>query len=434
MAAAGLAIAGCARTQTASRIRRISPGQKLNIGVIGAGGRGANNLDAMAAENIVALCDVDDKNAAASFAKYPQARRYRDFRKMLEVEKSLDTVIVSTPDHTHAIAAITALQHGKHVYCEKPLAHSIYEVRKMRAVAERSGLVTQMGQQGHAMEGTRRAVEVIRSGAIGEVSEVHVWTDRPAGWWPQGEGRPTDIPPVPDTLDWDLWLGPAPFRPYHPVYVPFKWRGRWDFGTGAVGDMGVHNLDTAFWALNLGLPESAEVVESAPKTDDCPPLWSILRLIFPQKQRTGAVRLMFYDGAKKPPAELFQGEKITENGSLIIGSKGTLFTRDWHAGGERPGDMFLLLPKKKFLDYTPPTPWLPRAKNHHDEFIQACKGGPKTQSPFSYASLLTESLLVGQLALRTGKKIVWDSTRMKARGVPEASPFIRPQFRRGWEV
>jgi predicted dehydrogenase len=431
--AASISLSGCVNTPAGRSARPLGTNEKLNIGIIGAGGRGADNLDGVDTENILALCDVDENVAAKSFAKYPNAKRYRDFRKMLEAEKSLDAVVVSTPDHTHAIAAITAMQLGKHVYCEKPLAHSIYEARKMREVAARTGVVTQMGTQGHAMEGSRRAVEVIRSGAIGEVRDLHVWTDRPAGWWPQGEERPTDTPPVPDLLDWDLWLGPAPWRPYHPVYVPFKWRGRWDFGTGAIGDMGVHNLDTAFWALDLGLPTSAEVIDSGKKTADCPPLWSILRLNFPAKQNRGAVRLTFYDGAKNPPAELFQGEPIPTNGSLIIGSKGTLFTRTWH-GGESPDDMFVLLPRKHFLGYSSPAPTLPRTKEHHFEFIQACKGGPKTESSFAYASVLTEALLVGQLALRTGKNIEWDAARMRAIGVPEGDKYVHPEFRKGWSI
>lgn len=405
----------------------------MNLGFIGAGGRATENLKEMTSENIVALCDVDDKNAAASFAKFPNAKRYRDFRKMLEAEKSLDAVVVSTPDHTHALTAIHAMQMGKHVYCEKPLAHSIWEARKMADTAREHGVVTQMGTQGHAMEGTRRAVEVIRSGVLGEISELHVWTDRPAGWWPQGEERPTETPPVPDTLDWDLWLGPAPHRPYHPIYVPFKWRGRWDFGTGAIGDMGVHNLDTAYWALELGLPESAEVLDSAPKTNDCPPLWSRIQLNFSSQGGKRAVKMLFYDGGKHPPAELFHGEEIPTNGSLVIGSKGTLFTRTWH-GGENASDMFLLLPKKEFVDYKAPTPTLPRTKEHHFEFIQACKGGPPAQSPFSYAARLTETLLVGQLALRTGKRIEWDAKNMQARGVKEADPYIHPHFRKGWSV
>lgn len=429
---AGLTVAGAPCVQAAGR--KIPPGEKLNIGIIGAGGRGFENLKGVESENIVALCDVDDERAREAFAKFPGAKRYRDFRKMLDAEKSLDAVVVSTPDHTHAIAAITAMRRGLHVYCEKPLAHSIYEVRQMAAVARESGVVTQMGQQGHAMEGSRRAVEVVRSGAIGEVKELHVWTDRPAGWWPQGEARPAETPAVPATLDWDLWLGPAAERPYHPVYVPFKWRGRWDFGTGAIGDMGVHNLDTAFWALELGVPVSAEVKATGPKTADCPPLWSIIELQYPARGARPPVKLTFYDGKKLPPAELFHGEKITDNGSLIVGSKGTLYTRTWHGGGEFAGDMFELIPKKDFAGYQPPAGTLPRTEEHHIEWIKACKGGPATQSNFGYAALLTEGLLVGMLALRTGKRIEWDAKNMKAGGVPEADAFIQPNFRKGWEI
>ena len=417
----------------AARAPRIAPHDKLNLGIIGAGGRGFDNLMGVSSENIVALCDVDDARAAQAFAKFPKAKRYRDFRQMLEQEKSLQAVVVSTPDHTHAIAAISAMKRGLHVYCEKPLAHSIWEVREMARVARKMGVVTQMGQQGHAMEGSRRAVEVVRSGALGEVRELHVWTDRPAGWWPQGDERPSDTPAAPPTLDWDLWLGPAQPRPYHPVYVPFKWRGRWDFGTGPIGDMGVHNLDTAFWALDLGIPLSAEVKESGPKTADCPPLWSILELHYAARGHQPPVKLTFYDGKKLPPAELFQGAEITDNGSLIIGSRGTLYTRTWHGGGESKGDMFTLLPTKTFASFQPPKPRLPRTEEHHLEWIRACKGGPITQSDFSYAARLTEGLLVGFLALRTGRRIEWDARRMRAVGCPEADPFIKPTFRKGWE-
>lgn len=408
-----------------------SPDDKLNLAFIGPGGRGADNLAAMASENIVALCDVDLDRARGTFEKYPDAHRYRDFREMLEKETGLDGVVVSTPDHTHATAAIAAMRKGLHVYCEKPLGHSIYEIREMTKAASDAGVVTQMGTQGHAMEGTRRAVEVIRSGMLGDIRELHVWTDRPNGWWPQGENRPEDRPPVPPTLDWELWLGPAPSRPYHPVYVPFKWRGRWDFGTGAIGDMGVHNLDTAFWALDLGLPSSAQVVDTAPKTDDCPPLWSITEIEYPETPKRPAVKLTFYDGKKLPPESLFHGEPIPSNGSLVIGDQGTLFTRTWH-GGQNEDDMFLLLPRKKFLDAQLPPVSLPRTRDHHFEFIAACKGGPRTQSHFEYASRLTEGLLVGSLALRTGKRIDWNAEEMVAEGCPEANQLIHPTFRTGW--
>ena len=429
---AGLTVAALPSVRAAAR--SVPPGDKLNIGMIGAGGRGFENLKGVQSENIVALCDVDDDRAKEAFGKYPGAKRYRDFRRMLDAEPTLDAVVVSTPDHTHAIAAIAAMRRGLHVYCEKPLAHSIYEVRQMAAAAKEFGVVTQMGQQGHAMEGSRRAVEVFRAGAIGEVKELHVWTDRPAGWWPQGGERPAETPVVPATLDWDLWLGPAAHRAYHPEYIPFKWRGRWDFGTGPIGDMGVHNLDTAFWALDLGLPVSAEVKASSPKTADCPPLWSIIELHYPARGIRPPVKLTFYDGKKLPPAELFHGEKITDNGSLMVGSKGTLYTRTWHGGGEGDDDLFALLPKKVFAGYQPPVPTLPRTEEHHIEWINACKGGPAAQSDFGYAATLTEGLLVGMLALRTGKRIEWDAKSMKAVRISEADAFIKPAFRKGWEI
>lgn len=419
---------------SAAAARKLSPNEKLNIGIIGCGGRGADNMQGVQSENIVALCDVDTVRAEAAARKHPQAKRYQDFREMLDKEKSLDAVVISTPDHVHAVAAISAMQRGLHVYCEKPLARTIYEARRMREVARESGLVTQMGTQGHAFEGSRRAVEVIRSGAIGDVTELYVWTDRPAGWWPQGIERPTETPPVPETLSWDLWLGPAQPRPYNPIYAPFKWRGFWDFGTGAIGDMGVHNLDTAYWALELGLPISAEVKNSSGNTTkECPPEWSMIELHFAARDARPPVKMTFMDGKKLPPAELFHGEEMADNGSLVIGSKGTLYTRTWH-GGESEKDMFLLLPKKEFTEYKPPEPFLPRTSEHHAEWIAACKGGPKAQSDFGYASRLTETLLVGLLAVRTGKRIEWDAEKMVAKGCPEADPFIRPVFRKGWAV
>src|SRR6185369_9688541 len=283
----------------------------INLAVVGAGGRGADNINDLSGTgvNIVALCDCDRKRAAESFRRYPDARQYTDWRKMLEKEKGIEAVLVATPDHNHAIISIAAMHHGKHVYCEKPLAHSIWEAREMARVAASTGLVTQMGTQGHAYEGTRVAVEVLRAGMIGDVTELHVWTDRPAGWWPQGVARPVEAPPVPPELDWDVWLGPAPMRPYNPAYVPFVWRGFWDFGTGAIGDMGIHNLDTAFWALELGVPTVVEVKDcasatTAPSMKETAPLWSVIEFHFPARKSLPAVKMTWYDGGKLTPKEL----------------------------------------------------------------------------------------------------------------------------------
>src|SRR6266853_1403436 len=233
---------------------------RLNIASIGVGGKGASDVANVDNENIYALCDVDEVNAAGSFRQYEKAKRYKDFRVMLEKEGShIDAVTVSTPDHMHAPAAMMAMKMGKHVYCQKPLTHTVFEARQMAEVARQHKVVTQMGNQGHCNPDTRRLVELIQSGVLGKVSAIHVWTDRPGNWWPQGIERPNGTTPAPPTLDWDLWLGVAPWRPYNPAYVPFKWRGFWDFGTGALGDMGIHNTDTAYWGLNLGLPTTIEV-------------------------------------------------------------------------------------------------------------------------------------------------------------------------------
>src|SRR5688572_575485 len=251
----------------AARPRRVSPNEKLNIAAIGAGGQASTDINGCAAENIVALCDVDRTRLEERGAKFPKARLFRDYRQMLETMKEIDAVIVSTPDHHHAHAAIMAMRMGKHVYCQKPMSHSVWEARLMREVAAKTKVVTQMGNQGHAFDSTRRLVELVQAGAIGEVREVHVWTDRPI--WPQGIERPKESAPVPEHLDWDLWLGPAPQRPYHGAYAPFNWRGWWDFGTGAPGDMGCHNADAAFWALKLDAPTSVEAESSGVNSETC---------------------------------------------------------------------------------------------------------------------------------------------------------------------
>jgi predicted dehydrogenase len=414
----------------------------LRVAVIGVGGRGFDNLEAVsnAGARIVALCDCDSRQADRAFSAFPDAARHTDWRRLLERESSLEAVVVATPDHNHAIVAVHAMNAGKHVYCEKPLAHSIAEARAMARVAKERGLVTQMGTQGHAFEGTRRAVEVMRAGVLGDVTELHVWTDRPAGWWPQGVARPTDSPSIPSGLDWDVWLGPAPQRPYNPAYVPFKWRGFWDFGTGAIGDMGIHNLDTAFWGLELGAPTSVTVTDCSPAlteptAKETAPVWSIIELVFPARGAKPPVKMTWYDGGKLPPAALFHGEPIIskDGGSLVVGSKGTLFTRTWH-GGETDDDMFVLLPRQRFEGFKPPEPTLPRASNHHQEWVDACRGKGTTQSPFGYAAVLTESLLLGNVALRTGKSIEWDAATMEVRGDAAANAIVKPAFRSGWSL
>ncbi|MDH7570176.1 MAG: Gfo/Idh/MocA family oxidoreductase, partial [Armatimonadota bacterium] len=325
-----------------------SPNEKLNIGIIGCGGQGASDLRNVSSENIVALCDVDWARAANAFKEYPNARKYKDFRKMLEEGKDIDAVTISTPDHIHAPAALMAMKLGKHVYCQKPLTHTIYEARVLREAAAYYKVATQMGNQGHSNSGARRAVEVVRSGAIGAVREVHCWTDRPI--WPQGLERPTETVPVPDTLDWDLWLGPAPVRPYNPCYVPFKWRGWWDFGCGALGDMACHVMDMAFWSLNLENPLSVEA-QSSGVNDETAPKWSIITYEFGPRGDLPPCKLIWYDGGKKPPRELFElpeDAPIESNGTLMIGDKGKLYSPDAY------GASFRLWPAKDFEGYQPP--------------------------------------------------------------------------------
>ena len=297
--------------------------ERLNIAAIGSGGKGQVDIDGCESQNIVALCDVDPGKAAHMFNRHAKAAKYADFRQMLEKEgKNIDAVTVSTPDHTHATAAAMAMRLGKHVYCQKPLTHSVLEARVLTDLARKHKVATQMGNQGHSNPDSRRYVELIQAGVLGDVKEVHIWTDRPI--WPQGIGRPSGSPPVPKNVNWDLWLGPAPERPYHPAYHPFKWRGFWDFGTGAVGDMGCHNSDLAYWALNLRDPKTLEAVSSG-INDETAPKWSIITYHFPQQGKRKPVKVVWYDGGKKPDSALARQKSLPGNGSILIGSKDSLY-------------------------------------------------------------------------------------------------------------
>lgn len=404
--------------------------ERLDIAVVGCGGRGGENLKEIAGQNIVALCDVDEATAAATFKAFPKARKSRDFRKMLDqIHGQIDAVVVSTPDHMHAPVSLAAMQLGKHVYCEKPLTWCIAEARRMAETARKHKLATQMGTQGMAAAGSRAGVEVVRSGVLGPVRELHVWTDRAKGWWPQGVDRPKDTPPAPKGLDWDLWLGVASERPYHPAYVPFKWRGWKDFGTGAVGDMGIHNAAMPFVGLRLGPPRSVEIVETSGLKEETFPEWSILRYQFPARGDQPALTLHWYEGGKKPSSDLIFGRKVAENGAILVGDKGTLYSIEW-TGGD-----WHLLPEHKFRDFKPPQPSEPRSPGHHAEWIRACKVGPAAYCNFiDFAAAITEVMLLGVLALRTGSKIEWDAAAMRAPNCPEAEQFIRRQYRKGWGI
>ncbi len=413
------------------------PSEKLNIATIGAGGRAADDIDALKSENIVALCDVDDNNAAETYRKFPKARRYKDFRVMLEKEKGIDAVLVATPDHIHAVASMAAIRAGKHVYCEKPLTRTVKEARALAMAAREARVATQMGNQGMAFEGNRLIKEWLAADAIGPVREVHVWSDRPTHrgrmplWWPQGLERPSDTPAVPDTLDWDLWLGPAPYRPYHPAYVPFKWRGWWDFGSGGLGDMGIHNLAPVFDALKLGAPIRVHAT-STPVFKETVPVAAIVHFAFAARGDQPAVKLHWYDGGLLPerPEELEESRPLdAEDGILFVGDKGKMIVKGW--GGENPR----LLPESRHRAFTPPPKTLPRSIGHHAEWVKACKQGTPTASNFSFAGPLTEAVLLGSIAIRCqGAELAWDPVAMKIPNNPEAEQYLHYDYRPGWSL
>ncbi len=413
------------------------PSEKLNIAVIGAGGRGADDIEGVQSQTIVALCDVDEARAAANLKRFPKAKIHRDFRRMLDQQKDIDAVVVATPDHTHAVASMAALKRHKHVYCEKPLTRTVAEARALTKAAAEAKVATQMGNQGMAFEGNRLIKEWIWSGAIGPVREAHVWSDRPTHrgkmplWWPQGIERPSETPPVPATLDWDLWLGPAPWRPYHPAYVPFKWRGWWDFGSGGLGDMGIHNLAPVFSALKLGPPTSVHA-SSTPLFKETVPVASIVHYQFPARGEMPPVKVHWYDGGLLPerPDELEDDKPLdAEDGIIFVGDKGKILVRGW--GGETPR----LIPDSKHASFTPPPKTLPRSIGHHEEWIAACKTGSPTQSDFSFAGPLTEAVLLGSVAIRMGgEELSWDSAQMKIPNNPEAEQYLQYKYRDGWAL
>jgi predicted dehydrogenase len=410
-------------------VRGTQANNKLNIAGIGVGGRGAADVNGVASENIVALCDVDEKHAAQTFQQYPEAKRYKDFRKMLdEMHNKIDAVVIGTPDHTHAPAGVMAMKLGKHCYCEKPLTHSVYEARLMTEVARENKLVTQMGTQIHAEGNYRRAVELVQTGAIGTVDKVHVWL----GANFNGPPKPTDIsqpdapsdrPTVPETLNWDLWLGPASYRPYHPAYAPFGWRYWWNFANGQLGDFFCHYCDLAFWALKLRHPVTVEA--EGPVHPESAARWTIARQEYPARGKLPPVTLTWYSGGGYP--EFLKEGKVPQwpNAVLFIGSKGMLIA-DY--------GRHLLLPEEEFIDFKPPEPFIPDSIGHHREWVEACKTGGPTTCNFDYSGALTEAALLCNVALRTKKKITWDAKKLKAIGCPEADEFIRRKYRQGWKL
>ena len=407
--------------------------ERVAVAAVGAGGKGEADTAgaASAGAELAFLCDVDDNNAAKTYKTFPQAKRYKDFRQMLEKEqKSIDGVIVSAPDHLHAPVALMAMRLGKPVYCQKPLTHTVHEARLLAQVARETKVATQMGNQGHSHPDTRRLVELIRHGVLGEVREAHVWTDRPI--WPQGIERPKDTPPVPPHLDWDLWLGPAPQRPYHPAYVPFKWRGFWDFGTGALGDMACHCMDLFFFAFEPPAPKAVTALSSGVNAETAPSS-SVIQYDFPSKGRQPALQMTWYDGGAKPPRGLIKGRRLEPNGCILVGSRDTLYVPMYWGAGE-------FLSGAKMDDFKDVPQSVPRApgefeKGHYLEWVNACKGGKdRPMSNFDYSGPMTEAVLLGNVALRAGGKIEWDAEKLRVTNNDAANRFVRKEYRKGWEL
>ena len=408
-----------------------APSDKLNIACVGVGGMGYYDLKNVRSENVIALCDVDQQRAAIAFAEFPSTRKYQDYRIMLEKEPELDAVTVTTPDHNHAIIALAAIKHGKHTYCQKPLTHTIYEARQLALASQKAKVTTQMGNQGHAGEGIRLIKEWIQADAIGKVEEVHCWTNRPD--WPQGMDRPLEKPAIPPTLNWDLWLGPAPYRPYHPTYLPADWRAWWDFGTGALGDMGAHIMDVPFWVLDLDYPDTVQASSTSVNNETYPKA-SIIRYTFPAGNRYSALVLNWYDGEIMPkrPPELEAGRRMgdSDGGILFVGESGKIMCGCY---GSNPR----LIPEKKMKEFKQPAKSIPRSPGIHAEWIQACKNGTQATSNFGYAGKLTETMLLGNLAIKMAVRntvLKWDGPNLRVTNIDEANDYVHFEYREGWTL
>jgi predicted dehydrogenase len=413
--AGAAAAAGCQAPRVA---RKVSPNEKLNLAVIGVAGRGGENLAGVSSQNIVALCDIDSDRLGAAVAKHPGAARYADYRRLLD-RTDLDGIVVSTPDHSHAVIATAVLASGRPLYCEKPVTHTISEARALAAKVTRSGLVTQTGNQIHSGSNYRRVVELIRAGTIGAVREVHHWT---GSVW---ETKP--LPghqSVPSNIDYDLWLGPVKPMPYSSEWVHFNWRRWWHFGGGTLSDFCCHHMDLGVWALNLSLPSRIEAEGPAPDAH-CAPPWMVVHYDFPARGSAPAVRMHWYSGAKRPQVPGAPDLSKWGGGTLFVGDKGMLLA-DY--------GRYVLLPEDQFRGSTPPPRSIPDSIGHHEEWIAACKGVGKTDSPLTYGCHLTEIGQLGNLAFRTGKVIEWDALKMRARGLPEADRWIHHDYRPGWKL
>lgn len=430
------ALAGAATFAAPSFLHGASPNEKLNIAVIGSGGRGAANMEGVSSENIVAVCDVNQDALDSAAQKYPKARKFTDFRKLFDHASEFDAVVVSTTEHTHAFATLPALQLGKHVYCEKPLTYNIAEARRIREAAADAKVATQMGTQIHAEDNYRRVVELIQTGAIGPVSEVHVWVSRAWGWQSKEEAdaakdllfvqdRPAVADPAPSNLDWDLWIGPAPTRPFSKMYIPGpKWYRWWDFGNGTMSDLGSHWVDLPFWALNLDHPLTIEAQGPTPHPEIAP---ASMQAAYEYGQRGDMppVKLTWYQGTRKPEIWKANGIPQWDSGVLFVGEKGMLLS-DY--------GQHVLLPEKEYAGFVPPDPFIAPSLGHYAEWIHACKTGAPTTCNFQYAGQLTEANHLGNVAFRVGKKLEWDHKSLGATNAPEADPFIRRDYRAGWSL
>ncbi len=411
---------------------------RLNLAIIGVGGMGAANIGNLASQNLVAMCDVHESRAAKTYAKYPAAKVYADFRQMLdELEQQIDAVAISTPDHTHAVAAADAMRRGKHVYCEKPLTRTVYEARVLRQMAQRHGVVTQMGNQGSASEGLRRAVELARAATVGPVRRAHLW-------FGGGDGpkeRPTDRPPVPPDLNWDLWLGPAPYRPYHPSYCPGRWRGWRDFGSGGMGDMGCHTANVLFRALRLqelwddrpdDSPPKPTVFQVSGRASEVDtegyPRWMIVDFDFPARDELPPVKLTLYTGGHHPSEEVLRGDAMTKWGALLDGARGAIFSDcPWNT-------RFALLPKAEFQGIQGPERTLPRVQSHHGEWIEACKGRGETFSSFEIGGPMTELIQLANVAATVGEPFPYDPQSGRAPNHSAAQQLLHRDYRDGWSL
>ena len=402
-----------------------SPNEQIQFACIGVGGKGqSDSAEAGRNGKVVAICDVDDNTLKRAGLRFREAKPYNDFRRLFdEMGDKVDAVTVSTPDHNHAVAAVMAMKNDKHCFCQKPLSHSIHEARVMGNLAREKGVATMMGNQGTALDSLRKASAITNSGVLGDVKEVHVWTNRPV--WPQGTDRPSEVSGVPNHVHWHQWIGPAPTRPYHEAYHPFKWRGFWDFGTGALGDMACHTLNMPFMALDLRDP-TAVTATTAGHNKETYTGWSIIDFDFPANDKRGPVKLTWYDGGKRPDPSLFGGEKPESSGALIIGENGSLY------GLQDYCNSYKLLggieePKVEF-DKSP---------GHFTEWINAINGkGPATSNFPDYAGPLTETILLGNLAVWVGdgKRVEWDAKNLKSTNMPELASFVKRDYRPGYTL